>query len=155
MTGEIGVIISCAVLRLSVAYPPPHLAGWHLGRGGQWDKVEAALHYFRRRRTSSPLQVGDDVLIPITGSFQGMSGYVSTLITIWRDVFVVGKEVFTRIGLAAYPKHGLVHQVFFAAGDGEGGNHVPEIIQLVQGEAPFSLALGEFDLGTAVKYCTD
>jgi hypothetical protein len=49
-----------------------------------------------------------------------MPGYVATLITIWRDVVVVGKELFARIGLAAYPKHGLVHQVFFEAGDGEG-----------------------------------
>ncbi len=61
----------------------------------------------------------------------------------------------SRIGLAAYPKHGLVHQVFFAAGDGKGGNHVPELVQLVQEEASSSLAPREFDLGTVVKYCTD
>jgi hypothetical protein len=86
-----------------------------------WDEVEAAfLHYFHRQWTSSPWQIGDVVLIPSTDSFQGMPGYVAMLITIWRDVVVVGKEFFARIGLAAYPKHGLVHQVFFEAGDGEG-----------------------------------
>ena len=55
----------------------------------------------------------------------------------------------------ADPKYGLVHQVFIAMGDGEGGYHVLEIVQLMQEEVPSSLALGEFDLGTAVKYCTD
>ncbi len=95
---------------------------------------QVTLHYFHRQWTSSPSQIGDVVLIPSTGSFQGMSGYVATLIT-RRDIVVIGKEVFARIGLAAYPKQGLVHQVFFAAGDGEGGNHVPEIIQLMQEDA--------------------
>ena len=60
-----------------------------------------------------------------------------------------------RTGLAADPKYGLVHQVFFTMGDSEGGYHIPEIVQLVQEEVPSSLTLGEFDLGTAVKYCTD
>jgi hypothetical protein len=46
----------------------------------------AFLHYFHRQWTSSPWQIGDVVLIPITDSFQGMPGYVATLITIWRDV---------------------------------------------------------------------
>ena len=84
-----------------------------------------------------------------------MWGYVAVLISTWRDVVVIGKEVFARIGLAAHPIHGLVHQVFFTVGDGEGGNHMPEIVQLMQEEVPSSVALREFDLGTAVKYCTD
>jgi hypothetical protein len=37
----------------------------------------------------------------------------------------------------------------------KGGYHMPEIVQLVQEEAPSSLTLREFDLGTAVKYSTD
>lgn len=40
-------------------------------------------------------------------------------------------------------------------GDDEGRIHAPEILQLMQEEVPSSLALVEFDFGTAVKYCTD
>lgn len=103
---------------------------------------------------SSPSDIIRLVSIQSADSFQGMPGYVATHCT-RIDKVAVGKEVFARIGLAAHPIHGLVHQVLVAAGDGEGGNHVPEIVQLVQEEAPSSLALREFDLGTAVKYCTD
>jgi hypothetical protein len=103
---------------------------------------------------SSPSDIIVLVLIQSMDSFQGMPGYVATHFTRIDEV-VVGKEVFARIGLAAHPIYGLVHQVLFTPGDGKGGNHVPEIVQLVQEEAPSSLALREFDLGTAVKYCTD
>ncbi len=70
----------------------------------------------------------------------------------WTAIFQ-GWQVFTRIGLEAYQKHGLIHQVFFAKGDGNGGNLVTEIVQLVQDEVSSSLALGEFNLSTAVEYC--